>query len=104
MATDFSDDWDLVYSSGGEFATAATLTISNATSTVYGIFDKAHQALDVENVAVTSAGPRYRCQSALVSSFNRKTDTVTISSVVYKVKAIEPIGTGEESYLVLSVD
>ncbi len=101
---DFDDELSLIFSSGGEFATAATLTIASVASTVYGLFDRAHQSVDIENVSVANAGPRFRCKSTSLASFSRKTDTVTISSVVYKVAAIEPIGTGIDSYMILKVD
>jgi len=79
-----------------DFGTTATYTlVAGSSSSIIGIFDNEFFEADPQgNVAYASAQPRFLVQTSTLPSGADYGDTVVISSVTYKVRIIQPDGTG----------
>jgi len=91
-----TDTQRAIYFDTDEFGTSATFTDESAgtSSTVKGIFDKDSQEIvGMSDVGIMEDVPTFHCVTTDVSSavFD---DTLVISSTTYKIKKIEPDGTG----------
>ena len=85
-----------IYFDTDEFGTSATFTDVSAgtSSTVKGMFDKDSQEIvGMSDVGIMEDVPTFHCVTTDVSSaiFD---DTLVIDSTTYKIKKIEPDGTG----------
>jgi len=85
-----------IYFDTDEFGASSTFTDVSAgtSSTVKGIFDKDSQEIvGMSDVGLIEDVPTFHCVSTDVSSavFD---DTLLVNSVTYKIKKIEPDGTG----------
>ena len=91
-----TDTQRAIYFDTDEFGTSATfIDVSAGTSsTVKGMFDKdSQEIIGMSDVGVMEDVPTFHCVTTDVSSavFD---DTLVISSTTYKIKKIEPDGTG----------
>ena len=91
-----TDTQRAIYFDTDEFGTSATFTDVSAStsSTVKGMFDKdSQEIIGMSDVGVMEDVPTFHCVTTDVSSavFD---DTFVISSTTYKIKKIEPDGTG----------
>ena len=91
-----TDTQRAIYFDTDEFGTSATFTDVSAgtSSTVKGMFDKdSQEIIGMSDVGVMEDVPTFHCVTTDVSSevFD---DTLVISSTTYKIKKIEPDGTG----------
>lgn len=79
-----------------DFGTTATYTlVGGGSSSIIGIFDNEFFEADPQgNVAYASAQPRFMVQTSTLPSGADYGDTIVISSVTYKVRIIQPDGTG----------
>lgn len=79
-----------------DFGTTATYTlVAGGSSSIVGIFDNEFFEADPQaNVTYASAQPRFLVQTADLPSGADYGDSVTINSVHYKVRIIQPDGTG----------
>jgi len=91
-----TDTQRAIYFDTDEFGTSATFTdVSTATATtVKGMFDKdSQEIIGMSDVGIMEDVPTFHCVSTDVSVavFD---DTLLIDSTTYKIKKIEPDGTG----------
>jgi len=91
-----TDTQRAIYFDTDDFATSATFTDVSAgtSSTVKGMFDKDSQEIvGMSDVGIMEDVPTFHCVTTDVSSaiFD---DTLVIDSTTYKIKKIEPDGTG----------
>lgn len=91
-----TDTQRAIYFDTDDFGSSATFTDVSAgtSSTVKGIFDKdSQEIMGMSDVGLIEDVPTFHCVSTDVSSavFD---DTLLVSSVTYKIKKIEPDGTG----------
>ena len=91
-----SDTERAIFFDTDEFGSSATFTDVSAgtSSTVKGIFDKDQQEIIGDSeVGLIEDVPKFHCKTSDVSSavFD---DTLAVNSVTYKIKKIEPDGTG----------
>ena len=91
-----TDTQRAIYFDTDEFGTSATFTDVSAgtSSTVKGIFDKdSQEIIGMSDVGIMEDVPTFHCVTTDVSAavFN---DTMVIRSTTYKIKKIEPDGTG----------
>ena len=91
-----TDTQRAIYFDTDEFGTSATFTDVSAgtSSTVKGMFDKdSQEIIGMSDVGVMVDVPTFHCVTTDVSSaiFD---DTLVINSTTYKIKKIEPDGTG----------
>ena len=91
-----TDTQRAIYFDTDDFGSSATLTDVSAgtSSTVKGIFDKdSQEIIGMSDVGLIEDVPTFHCVSTDVSStvFD---DTLLVNSVTYKIKKIEPDGTG----------
>ena len=79
-----------------DFGTTATYTlVAGGQSSVIGIFDNEFFEADPQgNVAYASAQPRFMVQSSTLPSGADYGDNIAINSINYKVRIIQPDGTG----------
>lgn len=79
-----------------DFGTTATYTlVAGGVSSIVGIFDNEFFEADPQaNVTYASAQPRFLVQTADLPSGADYGDSITINSVNYKVRIIQPDGTG----------
>lgn len=83
--------------SAADFGATATYTpaAGGGATTVKGIFDLAFQEIDVEaGVPVATRRPRFICSTADLSGGGAFGDTLVIDGTTYKVRVVEPDGTG----------
>jgi len=77
-----------------DFAVAATITIGNGSpATVNGIFD-APFLLAAAGLGVEANDPQFLCATADVPGIGHG-DTAIINSTTYKVRGVQPDGTGQ---------
>lgn len=81
-----------------DFGSAATI----GTATVYGIFDDAASAINIQTGEVMQTKPQFTCRESDVTSLAIR-GTVIINSVTYYVLEKQPDGTGM-TILILSRD
>jgi len=95
MAVESSSDLNVFFSSG-DFGLLGTYVLNGgATSTFNGLQDNEFLEVDpMSGVGVVSAEPRFVCKSADIPSAAAPGDAITISSVSYKIRVIQPDGTG----------
>ena len=91
-----TDTQRAIYFDTDEFGASATFTDVSAgtSSTVKGIFDKdSQEIIGMSDVGIMEDVPTFHCVTTDVSSaiFD---DTLVIDSTTYKIKKIEPDGTG----------
>ena len=91
-----TDTQRAIYFDTDDFGSSATFTDVSAgtSSTVKGIFDKDSQEIvGMSDVGLIEDVPTFHCVSTDVTSavFD---DTLLVDSVTYKIKKIEPDGTG----------
>jgi len=91
-----TDTQRAIYFDTDDFGTSATFTDVSAgtSSTVNGMFDKDSQEIvGMSDVGIMEDVPTFHCVTTDVSSaiFD---DTLLIDSTTYKIKKIEPDGTG----------
>jgi len=91
-----TDTQRAIYFNTDDFGSSATLTDVSAgtSSTVKGMFDKdSQEIIGMSDVGIIEDVPTFHCVTSDVSSavFD---DTLLVSSVTYKIKKIEPDGTG----------
>ena len=91
-----TDTQRAIYFDTDDFGTSATFTDVSAgpSSTVKGMFDKDSQEIvGMSDVGIMEDVPTFHCVTTDVSSaiFD---DTLVIDSTTYKIKKIEPDGTG----------
>ena len=91
-----TDTQGAIYFDTDDFGTSATFTAVSAgtSSTVNGMFDKDSQEIvGMSDVGIMEDVPTFHCVTTDVSSaiFD---DTLVIDSTTYKIKKIEPDGTG----------
>ena len=79
-----------------DFGTTATYTlVAGGSSSIIGIFDNEFFEADPQgNVAYASAQPRFLVQTSTLPSGADYGDSVVINSTTYKVRIIQPDGTG----------
>lgn len=80
-----------------DFGVTATYTpaAGGASSSVTGIFDAAHLSVDLgAAVPVSSTNPVFHCRSADLSDGGTENDTLVINGATYKVRDVQPDGTG----------
>ena len=91
-----TDTQRAIYFDTDDFGTSATFTDVSAgtSSTVKGMFDKDSQEIvGMSDVGIMEDVPTFHCVTTDVSSANFD-DTLVIDSTTYKIKKIEPDGTG----------
>lgn len=91
-----TDTQRAIYFDTDDFGSSATFTDVSAgtSSTVKGIFDKdSQEIMGMSDVGLIEDVPTFHCVSTDVTSavFD---DTLLVNSVTYKIKKIEPDGTG----------
>jgi len=91
-----TDTQRAIYFNTDDFGSSATFTDVSAgtSSTVKGMFDKdSQEIIGMSDVGIIEDVPTFHCVTSDVSSavFD---DTLLVSSVTYKIKKIEPDGTG----------
>lgn len=75
--------------------TGTYVKASGGTSTISGIFDNEYFGADAQaGVVFVSAQPRFLIRSSDLPAGADYGDTVTISAIAYKVRVIQPDGTG----------
>lgn len=79
------DDLDLLFAADAPDISSATFTVSSVASTVYGYFNRPGAALDLDNGRIITTEPTFEIQTSDVTSFNKESDTITISAVAYNV-------------------
>jgi len=88
------EDHDLDYF-GTELGTTAQVTLSGAeTYYVNGIFVKEYALAEAGGVGVESSNPTFLCADVNIADLSEG-DTLTIDSVDYTVRDIQPDGTGQ---------
>jgi len=94
MAVEVAADRAIFFSTT-DFASAATYTpTGGSAATVNGIFDNGYSEVDMGGqVAVASTDPQFTCATSDVSGA-AEGDALTVSSVDYTVRRVEPDGTG----------
>ena len=94
MAVETADEL-AVFFGVDDFGTAATYTPSGGSSTtVNGIFDNEFFEADAGGmVAVAIQQPRFQCRTSDVSAA-AEGDAITINSVAYIIRVVQPDGTG----------
>lgn len=80
----------------GDFGTIATYTLSaGGTSSILGIFDNEYFEAEANtNVGFVSTQPRFVCTTASLPSTAGYNDTAVINTITYKVRVVQPDGTG----------
>ena len=90
-----SDTERAIFFDSDDFASSATFTDVSAgtSSTVKGIFDKESVEQAVGEAGLIEEVPVFTCKTSDVSNatFN---DTLNVNSTTYKIKKLEPDGTG----------
>jgi len=77
-----------------DFGQSATFTHSSTTTTITGIFDNDFVEVDMGGgVGVVSAEPKFFVRSSDVSTAVED-DTIVTGGVTYKIKVVQPDGTG----------
>lgn len=78
-----------------DFGQSATYTASGGSATITGIFDALYyDAAPGGEVVFASNQPRFVCRSADLPATASQDDTLVTGSVTYKVRNLEPDGTG----------
>ena len=77
-----------------DFGIVAYYLRGRITHRVIGIFDNIYVTVDIAEVGYASAEPEFLMQSSQVPSGAVQGDTITINSIAYIVRNIEPDGTG----------
>lgn len=79
----------------GVTATYAPVSSPSTTSSVIGIFDAAHLAVDVSSgVPVSSVNPVFTCRTSDLTGGGNAGDLFTINGTAYQARDVQPDGTG----------
>lgn len=92
MAVESAND-RAVFVSVNDWGVSATFTHGATTTTISGIFDNDFVEVDTGGVPFAMQQPRFLTQSTAVSTAVEN-DTLVISGTTYKIKVIQPDGTG----------
>lgn len=88
----------LTFLSADDFGVVATyeaLSAPGVTTSVTGIFDAAHLAVDVSSgVPISTANPIFTCRTADLTAGGAQGDSFTIGGVEYLARDIQSDGTG----------
>jgi hypothetical protein len=83
-----------IFLSANDFGQSATFTHSTTTTTIYGIFDNEYVEVDLGGqVNFASVQPKFLVRTADVSTAVED-DTIVTGGVTYKIKVVQPDGTG----------
>lgn len=79
-----------------DFATAATYTLAAGGDTALnGIFDNGYLAVGVPaDLDISATQPQFLCRTADLPSSAAQDDTITVDSVTWRVRELQPDGTG----------
>lgn len=85
-----------IFLSTGDFAVSAVYSGNGATISV--IFDEASDIGEIEGVRIEGTGPRALCKTSDLPSVDHA-KTLTINSVAWKIREVQPDGTGMTTVL-----
>lgn len=97
LKTDLISDLD-EFLNNEEFAVEMTI----GSNTIYGIFDDEYNAVDLQTGQIAQTEPQIIVKTSDVSGISLDTE-VSINGTTYKIKEIQPDGTGLTT-LILSKD
>jgi len=80
----------------GDFGTIASYTLSaGGNYSILGIFDNEYFEAEANtNVGFVSTQPRFVCTTASLPATAGYNDTAVINTITYKVRVVQPDGTG----------
>lgn len=98
MAVESAADLAIFFATS-DFGVSATLTPGTGSAiTLNGIFDNAHQMVDMDNASVSSVAPVFTCRTSDLDGLRmgkaRGGDQIVIAGVTYLVRDAQPDGTG----------